>query len=480
MAAETVRGWHFGRRPAVTSPRAREALTEVTPALLVALGRSGDPDAALNALDNAFARMPAAVELLTILRAHERLLGLFATILGSAPRMARVVAGYPHVLDGVIDPAFASAEVDEAAIAARVRAVVGDPAPSFEEALDRLRDAARIEHFLIQARMLSGLQSPAGAGLAASAVADAVVAVALDEARRDMAAQHGKVEGATVALLGLGRLGVRDLTATSDLDLVILYDAPDMEARSDGARPLDCVTWHQRLGQRLVTALTAPTRRGSLYEVDLRLRPSGRKGPLAVRLSSFAEYHDSEAETWERMALTKARVVAGDAALGARAMAVVRETLLRPRDAGAVVKDARGMREMIAEAKGDADPWDLKLARGGLTDIDFIVETLILRHAAAHPELAGCPPDRVFAALAAAGVLKGADAAALEEAHRLMNDVSHWQRLATDGPVDPATAPKPVARLIANGANAPDASVLAARLAETRATVRALYDDCLS
>ncbi len=475
QAAEIIRGWHFGRRSAVTSARAREALTELTPALLVAFGRSGDPDAALNTLDNAFARLPAAVELLSILLSHESLLGLFATILGSAPRMARLVSTNPHVLDCVIDPAFGHTEVDKTIIAARIRASVGDPAPSFEDALDRLRDAARQENFLIGARLLSGIYAPQKAGLAYAKVADGVIAVALDEARRALVAAHGDVADLRLGVLGLGRLGTRDLTASSDLDLVVIYDAPDMEARSDGARALDVVTWAQRLAQRLVTALTVPTRRGSLYEVDLRLRPSGRKGPLAVRLSSFRAYQASEAELWEHMALTKTRAIAGDRALCDAVIAEVHGVLARPRLPAAVMKQVREMRALIAEAKGDDNIWDLKLVAGGLMDIDFVAEALVLIHAHAHGGLLAGDTAGILRAAATARVLSPDDMQTLTGAHRLMNDVIHWQRLTVDGEFDPTTVPLPVMRLIARAANAPDASVLTSLLAETRHAVRAVF-----
>ncbi len=474
QAAEVIRGWHFGRRPAVTSARAREALTELTPALLVAFGRSGDPDAALNALDNAFARLPAAVELLSILLSHEPLLALFATILGSAPRLARIVATNPHVFDGVIDPAFNNAEIDKAAILERIRATIGDPA-SFEDALDRMRDAARLENFLVGARLLSGVFAPVRAGLAYAKVADGIVAVALEEALRDMALAHGELPGLKVTVLGLGRLGSRDLTASSDLDLVVLYDAPDMEASSTGARPLDAVTWAQRLAQRLVAALTAPTRRGTLYEVDMRLRPSGRKGPLAVRLSSFDSYQRREAELWEHMALTKARSVAGDAGLGQSAMAIVSSVLSERRDPGQVRRQVREMRAMIAEAKGDDDIWDLKLARGGLTDIDFCAEALVLSHAADHPGLLTPDIAQVFALAVRAGLLEPAQGDVLTSAHRLLNDVIHWQRLTIDGPFAPEKIPQPVMRMVARAANAPDGKVLESLLKDAYADVRAVF-----
>lgn len=476
QAAEIIRGWHFGRRPAVTSARAREALTELTPALLVAFGRTGDPDAALNTLDNAFARLPAAVELLSILLSHESLLTLFATILGSAPRMARLISTNPHVLDCVIDPAFGHTEIDKAVIAARIRAVVGDPAPSFEDALDRLRDAARQENFLIGARLLSGIYAPEKAGLAYAKVADGVIAVALDEARRDLIAAHGDVTALRVAVLGLGRLGTRDLTASSDLDLVVIYDAPDMEARSDGARPLDVVTWAQRLAQRLVTALTVPTRRGGLYEVDLRLRPSGRKGPLAVRLSSFREYQETEAELWEHMALTKTRAIAGDPALCAAVLAEVHAVLARQREPAVVRKQVREMRALIAEAKGDDNIWDLKLAAGGLTDIDFIAESLVLIHASSNAELLSGDTARILKVAEQTGILSPDDAESLSTAFRVMNDVTHWQRLTVDGVCDLAKVSAPVVRLIARAANAPDARVLASMLADMRHAVRAIFN----
>jgi glutamate-ammonia-ligase adenylyltransferase len=205
-AAETVRGWHFGRRPAVTSARAREVLTELTPALLAALGGTADPDAALAALDRAFGRMPAAVELMTILRSHDRLRLLFADLLGTAPRLADTVAQSPHVLDTIIDPAFNQPVTDGARIEARVRGLIGKPA-HFEDFLDRTRDAARQIRFLAGARLLSGVFSPDQAGLAYAAIADAAIRASHEAVRAAFEAEHGSVPGGSLAIVGLGRLG---------------------------------------------------------------------------------------------------------------------------------------------------------------------------------------------------------------------------------------------------------------------------------
>lgn len=479
-AAETVRGWHFGRRAAVTSARAREVLTELTPALLVALGRTADPDGALAHLDNAFVRMPAAVELLTLLRSRDALLRIFAEILGSAPRLARVAALHPHVLDCVIDPAFTTATPDVKALTARIRSAVGMPPPSVEDGLDRLRDAARQENFLVGARLISGVTTAAQAGRGYGAVAEACLRVAFDDARAAFVAEHGLVEGAETVVLGLGRLGAGALTPSSDLDLVVIYDRPEAAEASTGPRPLDPVTWHVRFTQRLVAALTVPTRRGGLYQVDLRLRPSGNKSPVATQFPGFEAYHAGEAEIWEEMALTRARVVAGDPGLGGRVAASIRAILSRRREPAAVALAVSEMRALIAKEKGEDDPGDLKLAAGGLTDLDFLAQYCVLAHAGSHPDLLVPETASVFAAARAAGLLAEADAGLLIEAHGLMSAVQLWQRFTIDDAAGPDAVPARIPRRIATALGRPDARVLRAELDETRASVRAIFTRVLA
>jgi glutamate-ammonia-ligase adenylyltransferase len=479
-AAETVRGWHFGRRAAVTSARAREVLTELTPALLVALGRTADPDGALAHLDNAFVRMPAAVELLTLLRSQSSLLTLFAEILGSAPRLAKVAALHPHVLDGVIDPAFGQASLDCDALVRRIRSVVGSPPPGVEEGLDRLRDAARQENFLVGARLLSGVYQAQGAAQAYCSVAEACLRVAFDDTRDAFVADHGVIEGAQSVVLGLGRLGAGELTPSSDLDLMLLYDRPDDAEPSDGRRSLDPVTWHVRFTQRLVAALTVPTRRGTLYQVDMRLRPSGNKSPAATQFAGFEAYHAGEAEIWEEMALTRARVVAGDPELAERAEASIRTILTRRREPAKVAAAVAEMRALIAREKGEKNAWDLKLALGGLTDLDFLAQFLVLAYSSDHPGLLVRDTASVFAAARAAGLLASADAAALDEAGRLIGDVQLWQRFTVEEAFEPAAVPARVLNRIATAVGRPDTKVLRAELDEMRAGVRAIFTRVLS
>jgi glutamate-ammonia-ligase adenylyltransferase len=479
QAAETVRGWHFGRRPAIQSNRAREVLTELVPALLQALGGTADPDGALIALDRAFGRMPAAVELLTILQSHDRLRLLFSDLLGTAPRLASTVAQAPHVLDALIDPAFGQPLTDDEAIEVQVRQLIGEPR-DFEDFLDRTRDAARQMRFVTGARLLSGILSPAKTGQAYAAVARAVVRATFDAVRQGFEAEHGTVPGASVAVLGLGRLGSRELTAGSDLDLVVIYDFNEERRESTGPRALDAVVYYNRLTQRLVGALTAPTRRGRLYEVDLRLRPQGGKGPVASQFRGFIAYQQTEAEIWEHMALTRARVLVGEGGFGETVRTAVAGIIGAPRSRDVVVREVRAMRDLIAGEKGDADPWDLKLARGGLTDLDFIAQALTLAHGATHPELIGHPTEETFAAARDAGLLAAADAALLAEAQRLFNDIFQWQRLTIEGRFDVAAVPGAILRRLAGVAGLPNERVLLGHLDEMRGRVREAFDRVLS
>jgi glutamate-ammonia-ligase adenylyltransferase len=475
QAAETVRGWHFGRRAAITSQRAREVLTELTPALLSALGGTADPDGALAALDRAFGRMPAAVELLTILQSHDRLRLRFADLLGTAPRLADTVAQSPHVLDALIDPAFGIPFNDDAAIGQQIRQIIGTPS-DHEDFLDRTRDAARQMRFITGARLLSDILSPAQAGEAYASIADSIVQVSFEAVRKVFEAEHGIVPGAQVAILGLGRLGTRELTAGSDLDLVIIYDFNEEARESTGPRKLDVVVYYTRLTQRLVAALTVPTRRGLLYEVDLRLRPQGGKGPVASQFRGFMSYQQSEAELWEHMALTRARVLVADGNFGPRVETAIRDIVGAPRDRNQVVSEVRAMRELIAKEKGDDNPWDLKLARGGLTDLDFIAQALVLAHGAEHPVLVSLPAEGVFAQAEKAGVLREDDARALIEAHQLFNTIFQWQRLTIEGRFDSQSAPAVILKRLATVAGLPDPKVLLDHLNETRSQVVEIYD----
>ena len=268
------------------------------------------------------------------------------------------------------------------------------------------------------------------------------------------------------------------MSATSDLDLIFVYDIPPGLEASDGPQPLPPTQYYTRLSQKIVTALTAHTNEGDLYEVDMRLRPSGRAGPLANSLEGFAAYHAQSAWTWEHMALTRARVIHGPPGLVERLTDIVTNALCRPRDPDALVRDVADMRDRIAHHAPPKSPWDFKHLPGGLFDIDFVAQYLALRHAAARPDLLDPHPAEMLRRAAAAGLIAHDDANRLRAARTLLSDVQSLLRLTLDGDeaaFDEAKAPEGQRRLIAATEDAAGFAGLKARIETERAAARGIY-----
>jgi glutamate-ammonia-ligase adenylyltransferase len=289
------------------------------------------------------------------------------------------------------------------------------------------------------------------------------------------AAQHGRIRGQETAIVAMGRLGSREMTATSDLDLILLYDFDADAPDSDGERPLQGAHYFARFTQRLISAFTTRTNYGVLYDIDMRLRPSGRAGPLASHIDSFAEYQEREAWTWEHMALTRARVISASPAFRARIEKVIRDALTRPREPLGVAADVADMRRAIAQEKGEDDRWELKYAAGGMVDIDFIAQYLQLIHAAEKPDILDVNTLEVIDNAARLAVLPQASAEILRSAGRLYHDLTQVLRLCVIDKFDSRTAGEDLLRVLARAGDAPDFSSLEARIKETQAEVRRVF-----
>ena len=307
-------------------------------------------------------------------------------------------------------------------------------------------------------------------------LAERLVAALLVEVTRQIEAEHGRVPGGEAAVVALGKLGGREMTAGSDLDLILIYDCEADAQQSDGARPLAPSHYYSRLTQRLITAISAPTAQGVLYEVDMRLRPSGQKGPVATRLSSFIDYQANEAWTWERMALTRARVIAGAPQLSARVEAAIHNVLVKSRNPQEIATDVRDMRHRIETEKGTDNIWDLKQVRGGLVDLEFIAQHLQLTHAARRPEILNPTTLKALDQMTAAGVLAKADSETLQAAGRLLHDLTQILRLCLDHAFDPAAAPVGLKALLARAGAAASFEALETRLKASLKTVHEAFD----
>ncbi|MEP9348523.1 bifunctional [glutamine synthetase] adenylyltransferase/[glutamine synthetase]-adenylyl-L-tyrosine phosphorylase [Xanthobacter sp. KR7-225] len=473
-ASAIVRGWLVGGPRALKTEAARAHLARIAPLFLEALARGGDPDGALIAADRFLAELPGP-RLLAALDRHPDLVRLLATILTAAPRLGETLARRPSLTDALLDPAFFDVLPGEEELKARLDHLL-DTAATDEEQFDRARRFRQEQHVLIGVRIASGTLPAARAGEAYARLAEVIIRALFQRVRARFAETHGHMAGGRAAVVAMGKLGGREMTAGSDLDLIVLYDyAGGSDALSDGARPLAGAQYFARFTQRLVSALTALTNAGKLYDVDLRLRPSGRSGPLATRLSSFETYQFEEAWTWEHMALTRARVVAAEADFGIAVGRVVHAIMARPRDRRRLAGDILDMRRAIAAEKGEDDRWNLKHAAGGQVDVEFLAQYLVLAFAAEHPEVVDTATARVLGAAGRLGLLEPEDAQVLIRACRLYQDLTQVLRLAVDAHVVPLDASPALRALLARAGEMPDFATFEAHLVDTQAKVREIF-----
>jgi len=483
MVAGTIRGWHHGRYRSLRSTRARERLTELMPALIRALAGTAKPDAAFLRFDGFLARLPAGVQLFALFAANPGLLTLVAEIMGDAPRLAEHLARNPHLLDAVLEPdALENGRPDVASLRESLSLALRD-ARVFEDVLDICRRWTNDQRFQVGVRTLRGAQAPGDAGHDLSIIADVVLEELLGRTWAEFARTHGAMPGGAVVVVALGKLGGQEMTPTSDLDLIMVYDVPSGVEQSEGAKPLVPTVYYTRLVQRFINAITAQTAQGRLYEVDMRLRPSGNKGPLATSLESFRRYHAQDAWIWEHQALTRARVVAGPERAADRVRAVIRDTICRPRDPDTLVRAVADMRRRIDAEHGDTNIWNIKYVRGGLVDVEFIAQALQLRHAHDHPEIAVPNTAESLRRVGAAGLLPAEDAAFLSRAHRFWLTLQGMIRHSMDGVPTAETLPAGLkTRLLAccDGADGcVDFDGLLRRMRDTADRVRDLYDQAI-
>ena len=429
-----IESWRSGKARSLRTAPARTAFEAMLPTLAEAFGRSPDPMRAMNRFDDLVGRVPSGVNFYRLLEARPRLAQHLATILSHAPALAEQLGRRPQLLDGLIDEsAFAPAPP--------VPDLMSDfsrpdrDGEDYQMLLDRVRRRVNERRFALGVQLIVAHTDPLEVTEGYSRVAEATIGVLAAAAVAEFEQTHGRVPGSELLILGLGRLGGEALTHASDLDLIYLFSGTH-EAESNGPRPLRATDYFNRLAPRVTAALSVPTAAGPLYDVDTRLRPSGKDGMLAVSLESFARYQSEQAWTWEHMALTRGRPVFGSAEGRAALEAVIRETLDRPRDPAKLVADVVAMRQEMNSHKPPSGPFDLKLGAGGLVDLEFAVHALQLRHRIGldpHLEVA-------LAALEQAGLV-GAE---VDPALRLLTRMLVMSRLVAPTSAEPPDATKPL------------------------------------
>lgn len=462
-----VEGWRS--YPALRSERAQAVFRRIEPEILRRMERAAHAEEALRQFDGFLARLPAGVQLFSLFEANPQLIDLIVDICASAPGLAAHLSRNAGVLDAVIGGSFFApwpgSEVLREGLA-QALAEQGD----YEKKLDIARRWAKEFRFRVGVHHLRGLTDAAEAAKQYADIASAAVAALWPEVVAEFGRKHGPPPGRGAVVLGMGSLGAERLNAASDLDLIVIYDALGAE-QSDGPKPLATRQYFARLTQAFITSITAATPEGRLYEVDMRLRPSGRQGPVATSLQSFRDYQMTEAWTWEHLALTRARVLAGDTGLGADVEASRMEVLRAKGGAANVMPDLAEMRARIFAAKAPDGAWEAKIGPGRLQDIELLAQSFALR--------AGEAARRVEAQLRIgprAGFVSKEQGEKLASAYRLLWRLQAAGRLLTDRPLDMEAIGEGGKAFLLREVSEPDLDALAARLDHATSEVAAIVD----
>ncbi|HEX8444510.1 MAG TPA: bifunctional [glutamate--ammonia ligase]-adenylyl-L-tyrosine phosphorylase/[glutamate--ammonia-ligase] adenylyltransferase [Allosphingosinicella sp.] len=461
-AASRIEAWRSGKPRSLRTAAAREAFEAMLPGLVEAFGAAPDGMRAINRFDDLVMRLPSGVNFFRLLEARPEIGKVLATLLCHAPALADQLGRRPELIEGLIDSsAFTPPPAVEELVADFSRAERVDE--DYELVLDRVRRRVNERRFALGAQLVLARTDPLDVAEGYSRVAEAAVNVLTAAAAAEFESAHGRVPGSELLILGLGRLGGEALTYASDLDLVYLFSGTH-ETASDGAKPLRATDYFNRLAPRVTAALSVATAAGPLYDIDTRLRPSGKDGLLAISLPSFSDYQQHQAWTWEHMALTRARPVYGSEGGRAALAHVVRDALAKPRDPAKVTADAVAMRRDMARHKPASGPFDIKLGDGGLVDLEFAVHTLQLRHGIAlHPRLEDALADLVGAGLVSPEI---------DPALRLLTRMLVTFRLVLPSSGEPPPASRP---LVARACGLPDWDSLLAAHREARQRVADLW-----
>ncbi len=437
---EPVQALLASRAVGQLSAAARDRLDRLLPALVRACQDHEHGELALTRvmplIETTLKRSAYLVLLIENPEALQRLIDLCA----ASPWIADALARHPVLLDELLNAATLFAPPTRDELAADLRAQLARvPEDDLERQMDILRIFQKGQVLRVAASDLKGTLPLMKISDSLTWIAEAVLQEVLNLCWRQLVARHGqpvREDGSLCdpgfIIVGYGKLGGLELGYGSDLDLVFIHDA-DPQRDTNGDKPLDGASFFARLGQKIIHMLTTAMSSGQLYDVDMRLRPSGASGLLVTSLTGFGQYQREHAWTWEHQALVRARVVAGDARLAERFNVVRAAVLERPRDVLALRREVVEMRDKMRAHLAPKDPSviDLKHSPGGLVDIEFLVQFLTLAHAARQPALTTWPDNvRLLDTLAQSGELTSGDAEALKASYLALRARGHRQALA--------------------------------------------------
>ena len=425
---QTMQGWMAGRIPATRSERTRNVMARLLPKLIQLFAEGDQPDTSFSQFSRLMDAMPSGLQLLSLLESNTELATTITTIIASAPELGEQLARHPVVVDSLMYGEFWNADINWEARRAELDQALAR-GRDYEDQLDILRRIAREWKFNTALHLLTGVINSNQAGQAFSQIAEILINAILPHVTNQMTERYGHVTGGGLVVLALGRLGVREMTYKSDLDLIFIYDAAD-DLVSEGQRGIAASVWYARLGQQLINALTALTSEGMCYSVDMRLRPSGNTGPVAIHIDGFEQYQMNDAWVWEHMALLKARVIGGlrHEQIGNNVQSIIKKAITKNRTPEVIIGEVAEMRQRLKKHFPTQGPSDLRHREGGLMDLDFVIQSLQLMPDASHLPECQKVTDAI-PMLEQAGMITKSLANDLLQSAEQLNALQHWMRL---------------------------------------------------
>lgn len=428
LISQSIRKWHHGQYKSTNTARSRQILTEITPTLLKTFAKQDDCDKSFNAFDRFIEHLPAGVQLFSLLESNPKLIELFSELLGNM-KLSEWLIAQPELMDNLLDPAFFK-EITRA-----------DEEPLEQEAMERVTYYQDLEdryHEIVRwcqdkkfkalIHHFKGFSTHDDICHYNATIADIVLKHISQIALEQLSQKHGSVPNSDFCIISFGKLGQKLLNYQSDLDIILTYNLKENNI-SNGSKSLMASEYFIRLARRITALLSVQTPYGKLYDIDMRLRPSGNAGPVAVNFDSFKQYHLTEAWTWERMALCNSRVSYSTSKRGYDLFEnFLNEIFSQKLDCTKLQNDIIEMREKLLHTKKHG----FKYVSGGIVDLSFLTQYLILRYAASITELPQRNIYKNLSTLFKNNAIDNNSYKLLEESYRKFLELQTWQRLHQD------------------------------------------------
>ncbi|MBJ6724659.1 bifunctional [glutamate--ammonia ligase]-adenylyl-L-tyrosine phosphorylase/[glutamate--ammonia-ligase] adenylyltransferase [Geomesophilobacter sediminis] len=418
--------------------RGRRTLEKIAPLFLQEVFAAPDPDLALANLERFLTALRTRASIYALLAENRDILKLLTSLFGMSEFLSKIFIGHPELLDSMITRGYAYLTKERAAMASELNKLLTQ-AGDFEGQLDAMRRYRHEEFLRIGMNDIYGKMGQPEVAHQLTDLADVCLAAACRMATQELVrfgrpayvAEDGTVGEASLAILAMGKMGGYELNYHSDLDIIYIFDHQGM---TDGEKSITNREYFAKLGQKIILILTTLTREGYVYKIDTRLRPSGNAGPLVTSLESFISYHDTEAQIWERQALTKARVSLGSTALKAEIEKVIERTAYGTGADETVRSEIHRLRMRMENelAKESSGSYNIKTGRGGMVDVEFVVQFLQLKYGVDHPSVRTCNTLAALEAMRDAEILAQDDYLALAEGYRFLRRLENRLRIIHD------------------------------------------------